>query len=231
MGDHHDGGPGGLLGRLEHLEDLRLDGDVEGRGRLVGDDDVGVVGDGHGDHHPLAHAAGELVREPPGSLLGVGDADEFEQLDGPPGRLVLPDVAVDADRLGDLVAHGVDGREGGERVLEDHRDALAPQRGELPVAHAPQLLALEADRAGNVGARGQETHHRQRGDGLAGAGLADDAEHLAGGDGVAQAPHGRDRAGSRWGTTRGGPATSSTAPGVAAATRPVGVSAGRSKLT
>ena len=39
-----------------------LHGDVERGGRLVGDQEVGLGDQHHGDHHPLAHAAGELVR-------------------------------------------------------------------------------------------------------------------------------------------------------------------------
>ena len=53
---------------LEQLEDLRLHRDVERGGRLVGDQQVGLVGERHGDHDALALAAGELVRiarEPP----------------------------------------------------------------------------------------------------------------------------------------------------------------------
>ena len=46
---------------VEQVEDLRLDGDVESRGRLVGDEQLRLAGQGHGDHHPLAQAAGELV--------------------------------------------------------------------------------------------------------------------------------------------------------------------------
>ena len=48
---------------LQQLQDLRLDGDVERRGRLVGDQQVGLVGQRHGDHHALALAARELVRD------------------------------------------------------------------------------------------------------------------------------------------------------------------------
>ena len=62
---------------LHQLEDLRLDGDVERGGRLVGDDELGIAGEPDRDHHALAHAAGELVRillQPP---LAVGDADEL----------------------------------------------------------------------------------------------------------------------------------------------------------
>ena len=52
-----------LARQLLHLgQDLRLDGDVERGGRLVGDDQVGPVQQRDGDRHALAHAAGELVR-------------------------------------------------------------------------------------------------------------------------------------------------------------------------
>jgi hypothetical protein len=47
---------------VEDLEDLELDGDVERRGRLVGDQDVGLGDQHHRDHHALAHAARDLVR-------------------------------------------------------------------------------------------------------------------------------------------------------------------------
>ena len=53
---------------LHQFEDLRLDGDVERGGRLVGDDELRIAGEPDRDHHALAHAAGELVRilfEPP----------------------------------------------------------------------------------------------------------------------------------------------------------------------
>ncbi len=38
-------------------QDLRLGGDVQRRGRLVGDQDLGVQRQGHGDADPLALAA------------------------------------------------------------------------------------------------------------------------------------------------------------------------------
>ena len=60
----------------DQLEDLRLDGDVERRGRLVGDQHLGIAGERHGDHGALAHAARELVRVFLGALLRLGDADQ-----------------------------------------------------------------------------------------------------------------------------------------------------------
>ena len=51
-----------VLQRLDQLQDLRLDGDVERGGRLVGDQQLRPAGQRHRDHHALAHAAGEAVR-------------------------------------------------------------------------------------------------------------------------------------------------------------------------
>ena len=66
---------------LEQLQDLRLHGDVERGRRLVGDEEVRPVGERHRDHHPLALAAGKLMRIGAEALAGIGDADFGEQLD------------------------------------------------------------------------------------------------------------------------------------------------------
>ena len=191
---------------LSTLEDLGLDGDVEGRGRLVGDDDVGVVGDGHGDHRP-AGACRRRTRAgtpwPARRRWGCRPASSSST------RLLcglgLADVAVDPDGLGDLVADRVDGREGRQRVLEDHRDARRPA-----ARRAPGRAGRAAPRPGtgreprDAGRRREQAHDGQRRHRLAGARLADDAEHLARGEGVAQAPDGLRPCRSRSGTRRGG---------------------------
>ncbi len=61
-------------------QDLRLHGDVERRRRLVGDQQVRLVGERHGDHDALALAAGELVRIGAEPLLRLADADLVEEL-------------------------------------------------------------------------------------------------------------------------------------------------------
>jgi hypothetical protein len=63
------------LQRLQELQDLRLDGDVERRRRLVGDQEVGLVGQRHGDHHALALAARELMRIGVEPRRRLGNAD------------------------------------------------------------------------------------------------------------------------------------------------------------
>ncbi|MNL39954.1 hypothetical protein D3C87_1622640 [compost metagenome] len=42
----------------DEVEDLRLDGDIEGRCRLVGNQHIGIVGERHGNHDALPLATG-----------------------------------------------------------------------------------------------------------------------------------------------------------------------------
>ena len=56
VGDQHHGHAEVGLELAHQVEDLGLDGDVEGGGGLVGDEQLGAGGQRHGDHHPLGHA-------------------------------------------------------------------------------------------------------------------------------------------------------------------------------
>ena len=190
VADEHERGAGLLPRGAQHVEDLRLDGDVEGGGRLVGDEHVRVVGDGQGDRHPLAHAAGELVgvgAEPRGRPV---QADELEQLDRPgPGRGTA-DPAVGLERLDEQLAHRVHRGQRRLGVLLDQPDAGAAHPGQLGVAAAEELLPAQPHRARDPGRRGQQPHDGQGGDGLARAGRPDDGEHLPRRDRQVHAPHG-----------------------------------------
>jgi hypothetical protein len=80
----HDAHAEFLLDVLQQFQDLRLDGDVQRRGRLVGDQHLsGRAGERHGDHHALAHAARQLVGVFVEPLTCVRDAhpdERFERL-------------------------------------------------------------------------------------------------------------------------------------------------------
>jgi hypothetical protein len=85
---------------------------------------------------------------------------------------------VQAQRLGDLPAHGVQRVQRRHRLLEDHADAVAAQRAPAPARAATRSSGLEADRARRPWRLGQQAHQRQRGDRLAAARLADQASTL-----------------------------------------------------
>ena len=108
--------------RVDQLEDLRLDGDVECRRRLVGDQDVGVVDERHRDHRALAHAARKLVRIVARPLLAFGIPTAVRSWTARP----MPPAArrpVHANGLGDLLADPIHRVEARERILEDHRES------------------------------------------------------------------------------------------------------------
>ena len=83
----------------------------------------------------------------------------------------------------ELVADPVERIEAGERVLEDHADPLAPDpahffRRQIVDPQARQIDLAAGDAAGRI----DQADHGEPGDGFAGAGFADHAQHLALGD-------------------------------------------------
>ncbi len=62
VGDQKHGGAVPVPERIDEPQHLRLDGDVERGRRLVGDQELRVVGERRGNDDPLPHAAGEPVR-------------------------------------------------------------------------------------------------------------------------------------------------------------------------
>ncbi len=126
-----------VLQTLHEFEDLGLGGDVEGGGRLIGDQQGRVVGQSHGDHGPLAQAATQLIGERVVAVFGAGHPYLAEHFDRVQPRLFRRHGGVQANVLRDLVPDRVHHAEGGHRLLEDHRDLLA--------ADAPDQAPLRID--------------------------------------------------------------------------------------
>ncbi len=111
---------------FQQFQDLGLEGHVECRGGLVGEQQVGAGGQGHGDHGPLALAARELVGVVPQAPPGIRQGHPVEQARGLVQRLPARNLPVRPHGLGDLEAEGVDGVERRGRLLKDHGDPPSP---------------------------------------------------------------------------------------------------------
>ena len=111
--------------RVEDAEHLHPHRHVERRGRLVGDDHLRLRHQHHRDHHPLAHAARDLVRIEPVDPLGVADLHRLEHLQRLLPRLAPRAAVVHRIGLGDLVADALHRVQRELRVLQDHRDPRA----------------------------------------------------------------------------------------------------------
>jgi hypothetical protein len=128
----------------EEVQDLRLKRHVERCRRLVGHDERGLAGDGHGDEHPLAHAAGHLVGVRASGRTGIRNTYRVEQVDGAGMRLLPGGPAVDEQRLGDLTADGQHRVEGGRRFLEDQRNLRAADAAHFPLRQREQIAVPES---------------------------------------------------------------------------------------
>ncbi|GAA2932987.1 hypothetical protein GCM10020221_30950 [Streptomyces thioluteus] len=175
MRDEEDGQAELPIEVAQQLEDRAGGLRVERGRRLVGEQHLGVAGQGAGDADALLLAAGELARV---GLGLVGEADEVEELQGLAGALLAGEPE-DLQRQLDV---GLDGPRGEQvEVLEDHADAAAcPAElgaGALPPAgERREVLTGHGDRAG--GGALQEVDAADEGR-FAGAALSDDAVHLA----------------------------------------------------
>ena len=181
VGDHDHAHAELALQALDQVEDLRLDGDVEGGGRLVGDQQLGPAGQGEGDHHPLPHAAGELVRILGGAALGLRD---LHQLAASRPRAASPRrgrASGAAARISAIcrptLSTGLSEVIGSWKIIEMRSPRIA--RISL-LGEREQVAAAVAHRAAVApGRHRHQAQDRERGDALAAARFADDAERLA----------------------------------------------------
>ena len=163
---------------IEQRQDLRLDGDVQRRGRLVADQEFGLARQRHGDHGALALPARELMRIDVNAPCGLGDAGARQQLDGTGACRIRPQSFVQLKHLADLIAHRVQRVERRHRLLKNHGDAAAAQAAHLALALAQEVFAGKADGAAGDCAVDQ-AQHRQSSDRFARTRLTDQGEFLA----------------------------------------------------
>src|SRR5438094_3479070 len=110
---------------LHQIEYLSLNGDVECCGRLVGYNQLGVAAQRHGYHHPLQHAATELMGELLEPALRVRYPHLPETTHGLPAGLRLAHAKVEFKGFGQLTPDGENRVERSHRLLIDHGNLLA----------------------------------------------------------------------------------------------------------
>ncbi|OPZ97699.1 MAG: hypothetical protein BWY71_01527 [Planctomycetes bacterium ADurb.Bin412] len=164
---------------FDQVEDLRLDRNIQGRGRLIGDQQGRVAAQRHGNHHPLPHPAGHLVRIGADPLLRIGHPDQPQHLHRSFPCLMSLFILMEFHGLHDLVPHRIDRIQAGHRFLKDHGNFVAANLPHLLFRKAQQVLPVKQDfplgdfprRIGNQPQNGKGRHalpaaalphHRQR---------------------------------------------------------------------
>ncbi len=182
VGDQHDAHRQAVAQIEQQFQDLVLDRHVERCRRLVGQQQFWRTGERDGDHRPLAHAAGELMRifvQPP---FRVGDTDDGHQLQCPCTALAATEAGMSAEIFLDLQSDRQHRIERRHRLLENHRDFAAADAPELLVGHGDQVAAAPLDAAGDLARLTDQPHDGAQGNALSRAGFADQADDFAGRD-------------------------------------------------
>ena len=172
--------PRSFRSRTQEIEDLGLDRDIEGRGRLVQEQELRLQHQGPRDAHPLTLAAGQL--------MGIAVAEALVQADGIErigDALVALADALDLQRFAQAPVDGLTGMKRAIGILKD--DLHRPAEGAIGMARGG--AAIDQDLSLPVAV---EPTERAQDRGLARSGFADDAEAFALGNGERDAAHGMD---------------------------------------
>ena len=96
-----------MLQGFEQLQDLALHRHIQRGGWFVGDQQLRFAGQGHGNHHPLALPARQLMGVGLEALLRVADAHQIQQFeDAGLGRLAA-EALVQQQGFADLLFDAV----------------------------------------------------------------------------------------------------------------------------
>ena len=180
MGDHDQGHALRLLQADQQVHDLGLNGHVQRRGGFIGNQQLGVAGNGNGNHHALAHAPRKLVRVVVQPAFGPRYLHHLQQLNGPGARCRTAQTQVLLQHLDQLKTNGKTRVQRGHRVLENHGHVFAQNLSPLTVRNAQQVPTLKLQQVcADTALPLQQTHQRHHGHRLARARLAHNAQNLA----------------------------------------------------
>src|SRR5579883_1216357 len=181
--DEEHAGAVPLLQRANKPQNLFLHGDVERRGRLVGDHQLGFEAERRRDQHALAHAAGQLVRIAREHAVRIANLHLVQQSAGAPAGFGRRKATLQPQTVGHLRLDPPRGIERGRRILGDECDVAAEDGAQLAGGERQKIAALEADpTAGHSYLRGDDAEDRLGDGGLSRSALADEAMHLASAD-------------------------------------------------
>ncbi|KAF1006586.1 MAG: hypothetical protein GAK32_02445 [Pseudomonas fluorescens] len=142
MADHQHRHRPGAQG-LQQSQHLRLHRGIQrGRG-FVGDQQARVARNGRCDQRPLAQATGQLVGILQRPSLGLWHADGLEQLDHPRVARGTVQIAMQAQGLGDFLAHCPQRVQRAQRVLHHKADLCAAQALPCTVIELAQIRSIE----------------------------------------------------------------------------------------
>ena len=169
--------------RFEQRNDLRLDGDIERRGRFIRHNQARFGTKRQRNHHALTHPAREFMRVGINPLRRCRNAHQIKPANGALAGLGGRDRQMGCHGLRQLPPHSVERVKGGQRVLENRADILAANAAHILITQIVYPLAIQANLARrNPSRRFQQANDGRPGHGFARTRFTDHAKHLTGGN-------------------------------------------------
>ena len=172
MGNQDDGRVDFLLQLLHHIQNLRLNGHIQGRGRLIGQQKLRLAGQGHCYDHTLLHTPGKLM----GVILftALRNPHQLKHFLNPLLLFLRRQIHVKLQGLTNLVPHCKDRIQAGHGVLKNHGYLFSPDLPHVLLGCFYQILPVKHDfSAGNPPRYLWQKAHEGKGKGgLTGAGLS-----------------------------------------------------------
>ncbi len=146
---------------FENIEHTRFYRDIQAGRGLVHDDQIGPQQQRHSDDHALLHPAAQLVRVAAEDIGRIGHSHEFQHLQDTLAGLAARGGFMRENDFAQLALDGQRRIQRRLRVLVNHRHPVTAQRAQLAARHAHHILIFEQDRAADLRAWRQVTHHGQ----------------------------------------------------------------------
>ena len=181
VGDEDDCSAGAFLKILGQVENLSLDGHVQGRRRFVRDEELRLTEKCHRDHDTLLHPPGQLVWVGGEALFRIRDPHRSEHLRGTLAHLGPLQSEAEFQHLPHLSLDREHRVQRGHGVLEDHGDLVPPDVRQLFGGESQDVGARKPDLPTEdlTGRAWDEPEDGRSGNTLAATRLPDDPEGSA----------------------------------------------------
>ena len=190
VGDKQHGGSRLATQDIEQVENALLHRDVKGAGRLVGNNQIRLQGNGDGDQHPLLHPARQLMRVLVKTLFRVAEPDFSEQVEDLLPAFGGGEGLMQLQNLFHLLTNGFYWVKRIAWVLRHQADAHSAQAVQAFCRPVANHFAIENNSPGvAAGIIRQQADNRLRGSGFPRARFPNEGQHFAALNGKADVMH------------------------------------------
>ena len=149
-----------FLQGLHQFQNLSLNGYVQGSGGLVGNQQLRMTNQAHGNHYTLTHSTRKLVGILLHALFHIVDSHQFQHFHGSLCSFFLGNIfVVGPQGFYQLISNGVHRIQTGHGILENHGHILSPEGSHLVLCHGKYILAFKGNASSyNLSWRLEQSH-------------------------------------------------------------------------